>query len=371
MLQNPEAIAALINALLAAFDRQAENAESLRDSVSSAFGQLVGAAPESCNASIAAVIAPIFARLKTCLNPNEVDRSVLPPLSVMSSALAKRMGPSIGDTAPELVQLILVCLQAKNSDATLRISSAIILAGVATALGPQFEPFVSQCLTTMVGNPPTMDRASAMVASSAAKALGSRVAPFAEAVIQEAFQTLLNPYIDLEARASLTTCLGDICAAVGGESFAPYLAPCITSFAATASQALARVKNADDEDDDPDTTCDLLRALLLSSSNLLRFCVINDKPTETTVGGLVTSVIEWAGATLKYGERRRIDADAALDALALIVERFGTLNGAKNVEMLQRIGVGLSHNLIRRDLGFLNLQPKWEQLIAVIQQRLQ
>jgi HEAT repeat protein len=41
MLQNPEAIAALITALMSAFDRQAENADSLRDTVSYAFGQLV------------------------------------------------------------------------------------------------------------------------------------------------------------------------------------------------------------------------------------------------------------------------------------------------------------------------------------------
>jgi hypothetical protein len=103
----------------------------------------------------------------------------------------------------------------------------------------------------------------------------------------------------------------------------------------------------------------------------MRFCVITDKPTETTVIGLAQSVIEWAGTTLKYSERRRIDADAALEALALVVERFAVMNGSKNVGVLQTIGQGLSSNLIRRDLGYLNLQQKWEELMARIQQLLQ
>lgn len=289
----------------------------------------------------------------------------------MFAALARRMGPSITNQAPAIVSQVLSCLKIKGTDDTLRVCSAIILGGVAGALGEQFEPFVAECLTTVVGSPATMDRASAMVASAAAKALGAKVTPFAQAVMLELFQALHNPYIPLEARASLTLCIGDICSAVGGDAFAAFLASAITSFGSTASQTMARVKNADDEDDDPDTTCDLLRALLLTSSSLLRHCIIADKPTETTVMGLVTQTIDWAGTTLKYSERRRIDADAALDALAVIVDRFGVFNGVKNVDMLQRIGQGLSSNLIRRDLGVLNLQPKWEQLLAHIQQVLQ
>jgi hypothetical protein len=154
------------------------------------------------------VTGPIFTRLGACLNPDNIDRSVLPPLSIMFAALAKRMGQAISGQTPGIMQQVLGCLRAQATDDTLRVCSALIIQGLAGALGPQFEPFVAESLTTIVGSPATMDRASAMIASACAKALGPQIANFADAVIREAFQALINPYIPLEARASLTTCIG-------------------------------------------------------------------------------------------------------------------------------------------------------------------